>query len=41
MDDAAANGALFAVKGSYTPAVKRMPGVVNFNILPDMGRMTA
>jgi hypothetical protein len=40
MDDADA-AALFAVEGSYTPAVKRMPRVVNFDILPDMGRMTA
>jgi hypothetical protein len=40
MDDADA-AALFAVEGSYTPAVKWMPRVVNFNILPDMGRMTA
>ncbi|MGH8143970.1 MAG: hypothetical protein ACREU2_15820 [Steroidobacteraceae bacterium] len=40
MDDATA-GALLAVMRSYTSVVERMPAVVNFNFLPDMGRMTA
>jgi len=40
MHDAAAS-ALFAIVGSDQPAVKWMPGVVNFNFMPDMGRMTA
>ena len=31
----------FAVVNSYASAVKWMPGIVNFNFLPDMGRMTA
>lgn len=31
----------FAVVSSCASAVKRMPGIVNFNFLPDMGRMTA
>jgi hypothetical protein len=33
--------ALLAVVSSYTPPVERMPGIVNFNFSPDMGRMTA
>jgi hypothetical protein len=37
----AAGSALLAVMGMYTSAVKRMPGIVNFNFPPDMGRMTA
>jgi hypothetical protein len=40
MDDAAA-GALFAVLRSNASAVERMPPVVNFDFLPDMGRMNA
>jgi len=40
MDDTAA-GALLAVMRSNSSAIKRMPAVVNFNFLPDMGRMTA
>jgi hypothetical protein len=31
----------FAVVSSYASAVKWMPGIVDFNFLPDMGRMTA
>jgi hypothetical protein len=31
----------FAVVRSYASAVKGMPGIVDFNFLPDMGRMTA
>jgi hypothetical protein len=33
--------ALLAVMRMYTSAMKRMPAIVNFNFLPDMGRMTA
>jgi hypothetical protein len=40
MDDAAAS-ALLAVMCSDTSSVKGMPAVVDFNFLPDMGRMTA
>ena len=40
MDDAAA-GALLAVVRSDASAVEGMPAVVNFNFLPDMGRMNA
>ena len=40
MDDAAA-GALLAVMRSNSSTVERMPAVMNFNFLPDMGRMTA
>jgi hypothetical protein len=40
MNNAAGN-ALLAVMRTYTPAVERMPAIVNFNFLPDMGRMTA
>lgn len=40
MDDTAA-GALLAVMRSNSSAIERMPAVVNFNFLPDMGRMTA
>jgi hypothetical protein len=38
--DYAPAGALFAVVGTYTPTMERMPGIVNFNFSPDMGRMT-
>ena len=34
-------GTLLAVVSSCAAAVKRMPTVVNFNFLLDMGRMTA
>jgi hypothetical protein len=37
----ASTGALFTVVGSNSSAVKRMPGIVNYNFSPDMGRMTA
>jgi hypothetical protein len=40
VDDAAAS-ALLAVLSSDASAVERMPRVVNYNFLPDMGRMTA
>ncbi len=40
MNDAAA-GALLAVMRANSSAVERMPTVVNFNFLPDMGRMSA
>ena len=40
VDDASA-GALLAVVGSNTPSEKRMPWIVNYDFLPDMGRMTA
>ena len=40
VNDAAAS-ALLAVMSSHTPAVERMPWVVNINFPPDMGRMTA
>ena len=40
VDDASA-GALLAIVGSNTPAVKRMPRIVNYNFSPDMGRMAA
>ena len=32
---------LLAVMSAHTAAVIRMPGIVNFNFLPDMGRMSA
>ena len=32
---------MLAVMGAHTATVIRMPGIVNFNFLPDMGRMTA
>jgi len=32
---------LLAIMSSRTAAVIRMPGIVNFDFLPDMGRMTA
>ena len=32
---------LFSVVSAYASAVKWMPGIVNFNFVPDMGRMTA
>jgi hypothetical protein len=31
----------FAIVSSNASAVKWMPGIVDFNFLPDMGRMTA
>jgi len=34
-------GTLLAVVSSCASAVKWMPGIVDFNFLPDMGRMTA
>ena len=40
MADTAA-GALFAVMRSNSSVVERMPAIVNFNFLPDMGRMAA
>jgi hypothetical protein len=40
MDDASA-GALFAVVNLYATPVVGMPAVMNYNFLPDMGRMTA
>ena len=40
MDDTA-TGALLAVMRSNSSVIERMPAVVNFNFLPDMGRMTA
>lgn len=33
--------ALFAVESPYGPTVEGMPRVVDFNVSPDMGRMTA
>jgi hypothetical protein len=39
MDNAAANP-LLAVLRPQTAPVKRVPTIVNFNFLPDMGRMT-
>jgi hypothetical protein len=39
--DATTVSALLTVLRTYMSAVKRMPAVVNFNFLPDMGRMTA
>jgi hypothetical protein len=39
MDNAAANP-LFAVLRPQTAPVKRVPTIVNFNFLPDMGRMS-
>jgi hypothetical protein len=39
--DDAAGGALFAVMRANSATVERVPAVVNFNFLPDMGRMTA
>jgi hypothetical protein len=38
MDYAAAH-ALLAVLRPQAPAVERVPAIVNFNFLPDMGRM--
>jgi hypothetical protein len=38
--DAAAS-ALLAILSSHTSAVEGMPRVMNYNFLPDMGRMTA
>ncbi len=40
VNDASA-GALLAIVSSDTSAVEGMPRVVNYNLLPDMGRMTA
>jgi len=37
----ATSRALLAVVSSCASAVKWMPEIVNFNFLPDMGRMTA
>jgi len=34
-------GALLAVMTAYASAVERMPAIVNFNFMPDMGRMIA
>lgn len=34
-------GTLLAVVSSRAAAVKRMPRIVNYNFLPDMGRMNA
>jgi hypothetical protein len=36
-----AAGTLLAVVSSYAVPVKWMPRIVNYNFLPDMGRMTA
>jgi hypothetical protein len=36
----AAAGTLFAVLRPQAAPVKRMPTIVNFNFLPDMGRMS-
>lgn len=40
VDDGSAS-ALLAVVSSDTMTVERMPRVMNYNFLPDMGRMTA
>ena len=40
MDNASA-GALLAVVNPYATTVVGMPAVMNYNFLPDMGRMTA
>ena len=40
MHDAAV-GTLLAVLHAYASAMKWVPAVMNFNFLPDMGRMTA
>jgi hypothetical protein len=40
MDDATVRS-LFAIVRSHTSAKERMPAIVNFNFLPDMGRMDA
>jgi len=37
----AAAGTLLAVMSSCAAPVKRMPRIVDYNFLPDMGRMTA
>jgi len=37
----ATSRASFAVVSAYASAVKWMPGIMDFNFLPDMGRMTA
>jgi hypothetical protein len=37
----ASTGALLAVVNLYRTTVVRMPAVMNYNFLPDMGRMTA
>jgi hypothetical protein len=39
--DHATASALFTALRADAPAVKGMPGIVDFNFLPDMGRMTA
>jgi hypothetical protein len=40
MDDPAIS-ALLAVLYPHTPTIERVPTIVNFNFLPDMGRMDA
>jgi len=40
MDDASTGALLTVVNANATPVV-RMPAVMNYNFLPDMGRMTA
>jgi hypothetical protein len=40
MNDPAAS-ALFTVLNPQSSAIKRVPTIVNFNFLPDMGRMDA
>jgi hypothetical protein len=40
MDDPAAS-ALFTVLHPQSSTVKRVPTIVNFNFVPDMGRMNA
>jgi hypothetical protein len=40
MDDASAS-ALLAVVNFYATPVEGVPAVVNYNFMPDMGRMTA
>lgn len=40
VNDAPAS-ALLAVVSAHTPAMKRMPAVVDLNVVPEMGRMTA
>jgi hypothetical protein len=40
MDDATA-GALLAVMNPYAVTVVGMPAVMNYNFMPNMGRMTA
>jgi hypothetical protein len=40
MDDPAINAILTALH-PQSPTVKRVPTIVNFNFMPDMGRMNA